>query len=60
MAANSLYTLAELANLVCLNVGAVDDITQAKAKKNINRALVRFAEMGEWPWQKVYAQDFPA
>lgn len=56
MAANSLFTLADLANLVCLNVGSTDDLTQAKAKKNINRALIRFSEMGYWSWQYLFAQ----
>lgn len=31
----------------------------AKAGKHINRALIRFAELGEWEFQKVYEQDFP-
>lgn len=43
---------------MCQNLGATDDLTQAKVKKHINRALIRFEEMGEWSWQRVYAADF--
>lgn len=59
MAANDLFTLAQLADQVCNNLGAVDDVTQTKARKFINRALLRFTEMGEWSWQRVYDQSFP-
>ena len=59
MAATDLYTLANLADQVCLNVGATDNVTQAKAKKWINRAILRFQEMGEWSFQRVYEQAFP-
>lgn len=59
MAANSLFILSDLANQVCLNLGATDDLSQLKAQKYINRALIRFSEMGIWSWQKVYAQAFP-
>lgn len=41
---------------MCLNVGATDDITQAQARKWINRAIVRFEEVGYWPWQYIYQQ----
>lgn len=59
MAANSLFTLADLATQVCLNIGATDDLSQLKAYKHINRALIRFSEMGVWSWQRVYNQAFP-
>ena len=59
MAANSLFTLSELADQVCLNIGDVSDLTQAKAKKWINRALIRFSEMGIWSWQYRFAQSLP-
>lgn len=58
MAANDLYTLAHLSDQVCLNIGDTSDITQAKAKKYINRALLFFAECGDWPWQRIYNQSF--
>lgn len=56
MAADALFTLADMATQVALNVGATDDFTMAKAKKWINRSILRFEEMGTWGWQKVYAQ----
>lgn len=56
MAANDLFTLADLATQIALNVGATDDLTLAKAKKNVNRALIRFSEMGYWSWQYLYGQ----
>jgi len=59
MAATSLFTLADLTTQVCLNLGATDDLSQLKAQKNINRALIRFSEMGIWSWQRVYNQAFP-
>lgn len=59
MAATDLFTLQDLQTQVCLNLGATDDISMAKAGKYINRALIRFAEMGEWSWQRVYDQPFP-
>lgn len=57
MAADSLFLLSEIATQVGLNVGATDDITLAKAKKWINRALLRFSEMGYWSWQRFYARS---
>lgn len=59
MAANSLFALSDLTTQVCLNLGAVDDVSVAKAQKWINRALIRFSEMGIWSWQKVVEQAFP-
>lgn len=59
MAANSLFTLAELQLQVALNLGAVDDVSQARCAKYINRALIRFSEMGIWSWQRVFEQAFP-
>jgi len=56
MAANDLFSLADLSNEVCLNIGSVDDLTQLQARKWINRALIMFEEMGYWPWQYVYQQ----
>lgn len=44
---------------MCLNLGAVDDVTQARSEKWINRSLIRFSEMGIWSWQRVYNQAFP-
>jgi hypothetical protein len=55
MAASDLFTLAQIADQVCLNFGDTSDITQAKAKKWINRALLRFSELGDWSWQRVFA-----
>lgn len=59
MAADSLFTLADLKTQVCLNLGATDDVTQSKSEKYINRALIRFSEMGIWSWQRVFNQAFP-
>lgn len=59
MAADSLYLFSDLKQQVCLNLGATDDITQAKSEKYINRALIRFSEIGIWSWQRVYNQAFP-
>lgn len=44
---------------VALNLGATDDVSLSKVEKYINRALIRFSELGIWSWQKVYEQDFP-
>lgn len=55
MSAIDLFTLSNLADAVCLNIGDTSDITQAKAKKWVNRALIRFSEMGMWSWQYQYA-----
>ena len=54
-----LFTFADLADQVCINYGAQDNITQAKARKFINRAILRFIEMGNWSWQSVFEQPFP-
>lgn len=59
MAADSLFILSDLQTQVCLNLGATDDISMAKAAKYINRSLIRFSEMGIWSWQRVYNQPFP-
>jgi hypothetical protein len=56
MAANSLFTLEEIALEVAKNVGSTDELTLADAKKWINRALMMFSEQGQWSFQKVYAQ----
>lgn len=58
MAASDLFTLAQIADQVCLNYGDTSDFTQAKARKWVNRALLRFSELGDWSWQRVYAQTF--
>lgn len=60
MAANSLFTLSEIANEVSQIYGSTDDITQAKAKKWINRALMRINEMGDWSWLMVFDGTFTA
>jgi len=60
MAAADLFTLAELADQVALNLGAQDNITELKCQKYINRALLRFQELGEWSWQRQYDQPFPS
>lgn len=57
MSATDLFTLADLSNEVCLNVGDTSDVTQAFARKWINRALIRFSEVGYWPWQYAYQQS---
>lgn len=54
MAANDLFTLLDIATEVSQNYGDTSDITIAKAKKWVNRALMRISEMGTWSWQKVY------
>lgn len=59
MAADSLFTLSELQLEVGKNLGAVDDVSLAKCGKYINRALLRFSEMGIWSWQRVFNQAFP-
>ena len=58
MAANSLYTLDDLATEVAQNYGDVSDITIAKAKKWINRALMRINEMGDWSWLMTFDATF--
>lgn len=58
MAANDLFRLDYLADQVGLNLGATDDISLAKAKKYLNRALIRFSEMGIWSWQYAPGQSF--
>lgn len=57
MAANSFFTLADIALQVGENVGDQSDATLTKAKKWINRALLMFSEVGEWSWQRVYGQS---
>lgn len=59
MGVASLFTLADLADQVCLNLGAQDNITQLKARKYVNRTILRFIEMGTWSFQHVYQQPFP-
>lgn len=54
MAADSLFTLLDLATETSQNLGATDDVSIAKAKKFVNRALIRISEMGPWSWQMVY------
>lgn len=54
MAADSLYSLLDIATETAQNYGSTDDITIAKAKKWVNRALLRVAEMGPWSWTMVY------
>jgi len=54
MAATDLFTLSDLAIEVGNNLGAQDDTSLAKYKKYINRALIRFSEMGMWSWQYQY------
>lgn len=44
---------------VALNLGATDDVSLAKCGKYLNRALLRFQEMGIWSFQQVYEQPFP-
>lgn len=56
MASDSLFTLADLAEQVSLNIGSVDDYTLAKAKKWVNRALIRFSENKMWSFQYRYGQ----
>jgi hypothetical protein len=54
MAANSLFTLEDLALEVSKNIGDTSEYTLADAKKWINRAIMMFTEMGEWSFQRVY------
>lgn len=58
MASTSLYTLAEIAAVVAENYGADDDITLARAKKWVNRALMRINEMGDWSWLMAFDATF--
>lgn len=59
MSATSLFILSDIATQVCNNLGASDNITQAKARQYINRAILRFIEMGTWSFQYVFEQPFP-
>lgn len=59
MSAVDLFTLADLKLQVGLNLGATDDVSLAKCGKYINRALIRFQELGIWSFQQVFEQDFP-
>lgn len=58
MAANSLFTLSELATQVANNYGATDDVTIAKAKQWINRALMRMRRRGQWQFLEVLGGSF--
>ena len=58
MAATDLFQLQYIANQVCLNVGATDNLTQTKARLWINRCIIRMQEMGEWSWQGAYGLSF--
>ncbi len=58
MAASDIFTLAQLADQVAHNLGSLDDITEAKCKLYVNRALMRFSEMGDFSWMRVYQQYF--
>lgn len=54
---NSLYTTTGLKAQVAKNVGSTDAITLSDAEIWLQRALIRFMELGEWSWQKVYDQE---
>lgn len=54
---STLYTVRGLIEQVCENVGSTDSVTQAQARRWLNRALIRFMELGQWPWQKFYGED---
>lgn len=58
MAATDLFTLEDLATEVAQNYGDTSDITIAKAKKWINRALLRINEMGDWSWLMTFDATF--
>lgn len=61
MAANSLFTLEDLALEVGKNVGDTSELTLIDAKKWINRALMMFSEVpgggNFWSFQKVFGQS---
>ena len=58
MAVNSLFTLEDIATQVALNYGDQTDFTIEKAKKWVNRALLRINEMGDWSWLMVFDATF--
>lgn len=58
MAAQNLFSLSDIALQVAQNYGAVDDITIEKAKKWINRALLRINSMGDWSWTMIFDGTF--
>lgn len=51
---SQLYTIRGMIRQVCQNVGSLDEQTQEQAYVWINRALIRFSELGQWSWQKFY------
>lgn len=56
MAANSLFSLSDLAIQVAETYGDTSDFTLAKAKKWLNRGILYYAELGMWSFQRVYGQ----
>lgn len=58
MAADSLFTLDDIALQVAQNYGDTSDITIAKAEKWINRALLRINELGDWSWLMKFDATF--
>lgn len=52
-----LYTIRGIVRQVCQNVGSLDETTQEQAYTWVNRALIRFSELGEWSWQKFYGES---
>tara|TARA_R110000868_G_scaffold242882_7_gene498509 strand:- start:3935 stop:4879 length:945 start_codon:yes stop_codon:yes gene_type:complete len=58
MGAQDIFSLSAIATQVAQNYGSTDDITIAKAKKWINRALLRMNEMGDWSWLMVFDATF--
>lgn len=58
MAADSLYTLLDIATQVAQNYGDTSDITLAKAKQWVNRALIRIDEIGDFSWLMKFDETF--
>jgi len=54
MASEDLFSFLDIATEVSQNYGATDDVTIAKAKKWVNRALVRISEVGHWSWRETF------
>lgn len=54
---SQLYTIRGIVRQVCQNVGSLDEQTQEQAYTWINRALIRFSELGQWSWQKFYGES---
>lgn len=57
--ATNFFLFQSLCDQVCRNVGSQDNLTELRAQDWVNRAIIRFTEMGEWSWQRGYQLPFP-